>query len=202
MLFARDAGGYASLCRVLTRRRVARAGDNVDDCLAVAPTGLFYLGDDPAVLSRLLAGGVDPADIRRLALAGDESSLPVRAVADPDVVVLERADLELHRLLIAVRTQQRRLDVPRAPVQWLPEPRSLRQRFAEPLLRESWHLAEACTFDLAAVRPTRPSSPASTSSARRLACTTSSPARSSAPRPTSIAGWCACATSSPTCTCT
>ncbi|WP_434425338.1 PHP domain-containing protein [Nannocystis pusilla] len=156
VLLARDAGGYASLCRVLTRRRVARAGDIVDDCLAVAPTGLFYLGADSSVLSRLLAAGVDPGDIRRLARAGDESSVPVRAVADPDVVVLERADLELHRLLVAVRTQQRLADVPRPPVQWLPEPRSLRQRFGEPLLRESWHLAEACTFDLAAVRAELP----------------------------------------------
>lgn len=156
VLLARDAGGYASLCRVLTRRRVARARDNVDDCLAEAPTGLFYLSDDPAVLSRLLDAGVDPGAIRRLARAGDESSVPVRAVADPDVVVLDRADLELHRLLVAVRTQQRLACVPRAPVQWLPEPRILRERFGEPLLRESSHLAEACNFDLAAVRAELP----------------------------------------------
>ncbi|PCC68504.1 DNA polymerase-3 subunit alpha [Nannocystis exedens] len=156
VLLARDAGGYASLCRLLTHRRAGRAGDNVRDCLAIDPTGLFYLSDDPTVLSSLLRAGVDPRDIRRLARGGDESPSPVRAVADPDVVLLDPNDRELQRLLVAVRTQQRLVDVPAAAAQWLPDPRSLRERFGERLLGESSRLADACTFDLGAVRAELP----------------------------------------------
>ncbi|WAS91110.1 PHP domain-containing protein [Nannocystis punicea] len=156
VLLARDPGGYASLCRILTRRRAGIAGDNVRDCLAARPTGLFYLSDDSTVLSSLLNSGVDPGDVRRLVRPGDDSRSPIPGVAAPDVVLLDRHDLELHRVLVAVRTQQRLVDVSDLAAGPLPEPRSLRRWFDGPSLAEASRIADACTFDLAAVRAELP----------------------------------------------
>ncbi|MCY1059213.1 PHP domain-containing protein [Nannocystis sp. SCPEA4] len=161
ILLARDLAGYASLCRIVTRRRAGTPCNNLDDCLAESPTGLFYLSDDTSLLSALQRAGVDAADLRRL-LPPDERS-PVstfRAVADPDVVMLDRHDRELQRVLVAIRQQRPLADIAPAGAggRTMPDPRTLRASFADDpaAADESSHLAEACTLDLTAVRAALP----------------------------------------------
>ncbi|MBZ5712289.1 PHP domain-containing protein [Nannocystis pusilla] len=164
VLLARDLAGYASLCRIVTRRRAGAPRNNLDDCLAESPAGLFYLADDTSALSELQRAGVDAADLRRLRPPDDRSPVSTfRAVADFEVAMLDRHDRELQRLLVAIRQQRPLADIAPAGAggRSMPDPRTLRASFADDpaALDESSHLAEACALDLTAVRAALPTWP-------------------------------------------
>jgi DNA polymerase III subunit alpha len=164
VLLARDRAGYESLCRIITWRH--SGGDPGDDdpirCLDAQPRGLFFLSDDPLVLGRLLKAGVGGADLRFLLVRPGGGSPPtgVRVAADPDVVLADPADRNLHILLMAIRRGQRFVDVAdgELPQRSLPSQDVFRRLYqdAPDALDESIRIAEACNFDLTALHPVLP----------------------------------------------
>jgi DNA-directed DNA polymerase III PolC len=163
VLLARDHSGYESLCRIITARRCSGLEGGTDPlrCLDAFPAGLFYLSDDPEVLRRLRAEGVDSGDLRYL--AADPSSEPpegIEAVADPDVVLLDDGDRELHLLLSAIR---RRVPLS-APtngdyrLRTLPGAEEMARRFAArpALLDAAAEVAACCRLDLTGSAPALP----------------------------------------------
>src|SRR5205085_9487175 len=110
--------GYESLCRIITRRR--GEGPSIDDnpirCLEAEPRGLFYLSDDASVLSELLRAGVSVADVRFLLIrpGGPPAPPGIAMVADPDIVMVDGADWNLHVLQVAIRTKQKTFEVTEA----------------------------------------------------------------------------------------
>jgi DNA-directed DNA polymerase III PolC len=177
VLLARDRAGYESLCRIVTRRRVGIVPETKDplQCLDAEPHGVFFLSDDASVVERLLRAGVPSEDIRFLLVRPGGVGPPhgVRAVADPDVVMADRSDRDLHVLRMAIRRRQRVPDVTEGE----PAERSMRSivelcaiyHHAPEALAESLRVAEACTLDLAESRPALPSialAPGETADAR------------------------------------
>lgn len=163
VLLARDRRGYESLCRIVTMRRCTGFDVSIDPlrCLDAFPSSLFYLSDDPEVLRRLLAEGVLADDLRFL---GSDPSMSVpsglRAVPDPDVVMLDGSDSPLRNLLIAIRRRCKVTDLSSGdlPGGALPQADALRRRFGTrpDMLAESGAIAEACTLDLTQAPPTLP----------------------------------------------
>ncbi|PYM46425.1 MAG: hypothetical protein DME16_14785 [Candidatus Rokuibacteriota bacterium] len=176
VLLARDRAGYESLCRIITRRRVADAGGGDPlQCLDAEPRGVFFLSDDARVLTRLLRVGVPAHDVRFLLIRPGGAAPPhgVRAVADPAVVMADGADRDLHVLRMAIRRRQKIGDVTEAE----PPERSLRSlselhaiyHDVPDALEESLEVAEACSLDLTERRPSLPSivlAPGETADAR------------------------------------
>lgn len=175
VLLVRDRAGYATLCRLVARRRAGPASTGAEaparSVQACGAEGLWLLSDDPAVVAELLAGGA-PRDAVRLLLArpGDQAhdqatrhaarALGVPLVADPDAAMLEAADLPLHRLLVAI---QRRAAVRtvQATARPLGTPDALAALFADvpDAVREAAAVAEGCRFDLRDAAPPRPRGP-------------------------------------------
>ena len=164
VLLARDRRGYESLCRIITMRRCTgfEVGADPLRCLDAFPSGLFYLSDDPEVVRRLLAEGVLAEEVRYLA-ADVTSPVPagVRAVPDPDVVMLDESDAAVRLLLSAIHRRGKVADISgvAAPGCALPESADFRRRFAArpEMLTEAADVVEACTLDLTqapAVLPT------------------------------------------------
>jgi DNA-directed DNA polymerase III PolC len=165
VLLARDRAGYESLCRVITRRRCDLFPEGHDplQCLDAEPCGVFFLSDDASVVERLLRAGVPSEDVRFLLVRPESAAPPrgVRTVADPDVVMADCSDRDLHVLRMAIRHRQRALEVTEAE----PPERSLRSiaelraiyHDAPEALAESLRVAEACTLDLTENRPVLPS---------------------------------------------
>src|SRR5207302_7879197 len=124
--------------------------DDPIQCLEAEPRGLFFLSDDASVLSALLRAGVSEADVRFLLVRpGDTPKLPgVAAVADPDIVMANPADWNLHLLQVAIRLGQKTSAVSEAepPERSRPDPEALDRMYREvpEALVESLRVAEAC----------------------------------------------------------
>src|SRR5438128_8963002 len=161
VLLARDRAGYESLCRIISRRRGQGPSpdDNPTGCLEAKPQGLFFMSDDPSVLNDLLRAGVSAGDVRFLLVrpGGPPAPAGIRVVADTDVVMADPADWNLHVLQVAIRRRQKVSQVTEAesPERSLPDLRSLHRLFqdAPEALAESIRVAEACSFDMTAIRP-------------------------------------------------
>ena len=165
VLLARDATGYRSLCRIVSRRRTegfhAPADDPVADLLA-DPDGVFAMTDDAGAAARLLDGGFPPRFARLLlvrpAWSPDEErsvldasrrlGLPI--VADLDAAGVGPGDEELLRLqrairlglpyrTVAVRGFRRLLDPARACSLFADLPQAV---------AETERVAEACSGDV------------------------------------------------------
>lgn len=178
VLLARDARGYGNLCRVVSRRRTQRA-ENAHEPLASLEgdtEGLFLLTDDVSLLERLVGSdAVDAASLRLLlvrpaperserAVHDAAAAWRVPLVADLDPAVLDRADQPLHHLLVAIRhgvdvAELRRAGSgPAAPNAF--DADALRQFEDVPeAVRETHHIAEACSLDLRARRRVPPRLP-------------------------------------------
>ena len=163
LLLARDRRGYESLCRIVTTRRCTGFESSPDPlrCLDAFPSGLFYLSDDPEVLRRLLAEGVSCDEVRYLVADPELPMIPgIRAVADPDLTLLDPADRELRRLLAAIRRRRNVSDLDEMTLSGpsLLSPAEFGRRFAgrPELLEESLALAAACTLDLTQAPPVLP----------------------------------------------
>lgn len=168
VLLARDDAGYRSLCRIVTARRGGRGDETQPSpdplrCLESHPAGLFYLSDDPRVLTALRDAGVSTDDLRFLLVRPNAPAAPpagIAAIADPDVVMLEPGDRELHAMLMAIRRHQLlsavRDDEPES--RSLPDPATLRKLYADvpEALEECRRVARACTLDLTVPRPDFP----------------------------------------------
>ncbi|HET9950020.1 MAG TPA: PHP domain-containing protein [Longimicrobiales bacterium] len=189
LLLARDPAGWERICRVVTRRREARAAgrtrargaggtDLVGELADVGAEGIFVLTDDPDVATSLASRAAVPAEALRLLLVRPRPRWPeprVRSaarelgaalVADPDPVFLEPGDHALHRLLRALADGRvlgdRRLErTVAAPERWLPAPREVLARYADvpEALAESVRVAEACRVRLAGMGPAPPRPP-------------------------------------------
>jgi len=154
VLLARDRAGYESLCRIVSRRRIA-ALPTPDPLLSSSgdDAGLFYLSDDVAVLARLLERGVDPDSLRHLVIRPDGPSTSfegVQAVADPDAILLSPGDHLVHRLAAAVRAGCRVDEVHglESSARVLRGPEELAALFDPALLEATDRIADACTLDL------------------------------------------------------
>jgi len=163
VLLARDRRGYESLCRIVTMRRCTGFDVSTDPlrCLDAFPSGLFYLSDDPEVIRRLLAEGVAAEDTRYLAADPAMPAPPgIRAIPDPDVVMLDAADSPFRLLLSAIRRRCKVADLSgdEAPGCALPEAGELRRRFGvrPEMLSEAAAVVKACTLDLTQAPPTLP----------------------------------------------
>ena len=171
LLLARDEAGWASLCRASTAVQLQDldglhggiASSRVLTDLLLETEGCFLLPFDAEVLRALLrergpedlAVPVPPGSsgLRALALAG-ELGLP--AAAAPPVVAAEPADLERHRLLVAIgeRTVRSRLGElppgrrPEGPGAWLrgPAEQARDYAWAPEALEGAARLARACSF--------------------------------------------------------
>lgn len=165
ILLARDRTGYESLCRIITRRRgkVRQSEDNPLDCLRADPRGLFFLTDDGAVIKTLLQAGVAVADVRFLLIRPGTGSAPrgVRAVADPDVVMADSADVDLHVLRVAIRRRQKVTEVGDAEPseRSLLTPEQLRAMYRDvpEAFAETLRVAKQCNLDLNDACPLLPS---------------------------------------------
>src|SRR5207302_1730581 len=120
------------------------------------------LSDDAAIVHDLIRAGVAAADVGFLLVrpGGAPPLVDVPAIADPDVVMADPADWNLHVLEVAIRRRQKITAVADAepPQRSLPRPENLRRLFqdAPQALAESLRLAEACSFDLSSARPALP----------------------------------------------
>jgi len=161
VLLAKNARGYASLCRIVSRRRDLRAPTPPPiDCLASSPEDLFFLSDDPPTLAALRAGGVSTDDLRFLLVrpGGSEPAPPgLGVVADVDAGFLEPEDRPLHDLLTGIRLG-RVASAGASGTQELPGPDDWSARFGDlpEALAESRRVAEACSLDLVAWRAAPP----------------------------------------------
>lgn len=179
VLLARDETGYASLCRILSRRRIAAGARPAPDPLSsldAGSEGLFLLADDASVLTRLLErDDVDDADVRGLLvrpappdadreLREAAAGAGVPLVADLDLAVLDRADRPLHALLLAVR-EGTRVDEVRAATTAAGGAGAFEAASAEPFrdapqaVEEAHRIAVACRLDLLEVRRIPPRLP-------------------------------------------
>lgn len=165
MLVARDASGYRSLCRIVSRRRTGGfpgpAGDPVPDLLA-DPDGLFAMTDDPGAAARLLGGGF-PARFARLLVVRPRRSahqerrvldasrsLGLPVVADLDAAGLDPADVELLRLQRAIRLGLPFRSAAAPEYRRLLDPGQAASLFADlpHALAESERVAEACAWNV------------------------------------------------------
>ncbi len=154
----KDAGGYANLCRLITRRHTA--GDfTLETDLPRLAAGLVALTSDAALLAAWHAAGVDAAAAmpRRPLPAGHRlrctaARLGVPAVATPGSFFLHPDDVGVHRLLRAIdnNTVLSRLSPgDTAPADaWLGGPGEYARRFAPcpEALAAACALAERLTF--------------------------------------------------------
>jgi DNA polymerase III alpha subunit len=156
VLWARDAAGYESLCRIVTARRgTAASTPDPLDCLQQSPRGVFFASDDRHVLESLLAAGIPPQDIRFLLIRPSSTIVHppagIRAVADPDVVMLDPADHDLQRLQMAIHSHRLALHAAaeRPERSLIPIDRLavLYQDVPEALL-ETQRIAATCTFEI------------------------------------------------------
>ncbi len=116
VLLARDEAGYGNLCRLLSELHTQNDFE-LPERLAALRQGLTVLTDDPVVLQRLLPGAeqdlfveLSPGHGMHGALALSRQ-LQLPPVATTRAVLLEPADLELHRVIraIALNTKLSRL---------------------------------------------------------------------------------------------
>jgi DNA-directed DNA polymerase III PolC len=169
VLLARDGEGYVNLCRIVSTRRNGPervAGDPVRDVVPHA-RGLFVMTDDPWTLSRLLGHGVAREQLKYLVVrpsaGADGEGLSfarahlIEPVADLDLVMLDAQDHAVHELSVALalgRTLQevraRRAAEPPERA-WHDEPELLFGDVGDAVLA-TVRLADACRFDLAALR--------------------------------------------------
>jgi DNA polymerase III alpha subunit len=160
VLLARDRAGYESLCRIVSRRRLAPLPTPDPLSSLGEEAGLFYLSDDVSVLARLIERGVDPSSLRHLVVRpdGPAGASSVRPVADADAILIAPEDHMVHRLAAAVRAGCRVDDVHglESAERVLRGPGELAALFDRALLEESDRIAEACTLDLTEVLPAPP----------------------------------------------
>ncbi|HEX7002604.1 MAG TPA: PHP domain-containing protein [Trueperaceae bacterium] len=104
LLLARDDEGYGNLCRITSRRRRrSETGDPLES-LAGATGGLYLLSDDVGVIERLARlHGVDFDSVRMLDSTSSLAGTGVITAAIPEVTALKEQDVQLHRLLMAIR---------------------------------------------------------------------------------------------------
>ncbi|MEE4608445.1 MAG: PHP domain-containing protein, partial [Desulfobacteraceae bacterium] len=153
----RDAGGYANLCRLLTRRHLEN-NFHLPTALVELGGGLTILGDDPALLAAVHEAGHAAAAMTQCPLpaahplrrSARHLSLPLVAVADS--VMITPADRDLHRLLRAIDANLSLSRVPQSGLApedaWLAPPAEYRRRFAAlpQTVDAGQALAEALTF--------------------------------------------------------
>ncbi len=163
ILLARDRTGYESICRIISRRRTGlRSPDDPLRCLDAEPRGLFFLSEEASALEALLRAGVASDDLRFLLVRPGAGEAPegIKSVADPDVVMANPGDRELHALMMAIRRQQpvSRIKDAEPAERCLPSAESLRRLFhaAPEALAEAGHVAEACSLDLTNMPPILP----------------------------------------------
>jgi DNA polymerase III alpha subunit len=151
VLLARDREGYRALCRLITRRRSSPKA-TVDPLLSIDPhaRGLWWLSEDPAAL---VDRGVPRGDVRYLLRKRGQATFP--AVAAPEWVHLDAEDLELHRLLAAIRAGRLVRDVAVTGETWMPSA-ALDALFPADALEETARIAETCTLDLCEPLPEAP----------------------------------------------
>jgi DNA-directed DNA polymerase III PolC len=167
VLLARDREGYASLCRIVTRRRAAENGAGFAPllCLDAEPRGVMFLSDDGSAIEALLRAGVPAGDVRFLMVHPEARPVPagVRAVADPDVVMPEPQDWALHRLRRAIHRGQRISEVMdlEPPGRSFPDPAELAAGFRQTpdALVETLRVAEECSLALENIGAHLPSPP-------------------------------------------
>jgi DNA polymerase III alpha subunit len=146
VLIARDDAGWSSLCRAVTARRAGR--DPVGSASEFGD-GVVALADDPAVLARLVAAGLDAralvvrprpgfaeADVRDAA-----RKLGIPLVADVDAT-MRAGDRDLHALLVAIAG-----GVADPPERVVEQPPDLFDD-APDALRGARALVDACALDL------------------------------------------------------
>lgn len=152
-----DAGGYANLCRLLTRRHLEN-NFHLPTALVELGRGLTILGDDPALLAAVhevghAAAAMTPQPLpaaHPLRCTARRLGLPLVAVADS--VMITPADRDLHRLLRAIDANLSLSRVPESGLApedaWLAPPAEYRRRFAAlPRAVDTGEaLAEALTF--------------------------------------------------------
>lgn len=172
VLLARDAAGYRSLCRIVSRRRAGPgAGEppltSLEACGGAG--GLWVLTDDPHLIPGLLERAA-PASAVRLLLVRPDPRVPepalraaarrhgVGVVADPAASLLDPQDEALRALVIALRRRVRFAEVAAGPARPLLEPARAARLFADApgALAEARTLLEACELDLLAARPRAP----------------------------------------------
>ncbi|MBI2920911.1 MAG: DNA polymerase III subunit alpha [Planctomycetes bacterium] len=155
VLLARDARGYANLCRTLTARHLD-AEFRLSRRLAEDREGLAVLTDSVDVLKALLPGGRDNlyAEVRATApyAAASALALGLPPVATPDAWFAERSGWEVHRLLRAIANNATfsTLDPGDivSPEAWLKPEADLRRLLAHVpgAFENAERLAEECSF--------------------------------------------------------
>jgi error-prone DNA polymerase len=105
VLLAKDAAGYATLCRIVTEKH-HDAGFRLGRRLAAGRAGLAVLSDSVDLLRPLMAGGTRDlyVEVRATAphAAASALTLGLPPVATGDVWFAEKKDWEIHRLLRAI----------------------------------------------------------------------------------------------------
>jgi len=168
VLLARDEAGYASLCRIVSRRRTAFPGRTTCDPVAsleAGSSGLYVLTDDAQVMTRLLRAEtvarenlrlllVRPRPARRQQLVIDASrDTGVPLVADVEVEMLDPEDRPVHHLVGAIRKRRTVSQVYRGETAEQAHGSlglASGDLFADlpHAVREARSIAEACTLDL------------------------------------------------------
>lgn len=173
VMIARDARGYASLCRIVTRRRTALR--DAEPPLATllgsesALDGAFMLSDDAQVLDELVRA-FGPASVRALLvrprpltpegeLVATARRLGVALCADVDAALLDPGDAALQQLACAAHLdltiEGARAALGADAARVLPPPAAIDALFADApaAVKETRAVAEACTLDLLAPSP-------------------------------------------------
>ena len=165
VLLARNATGYRSLCRIVSRRRADRSADPGADPAAdllLDSEGLFALTDDVAAAARLLRGGFPRRFLRLLLVRPARSAVAERAVlegarrwelplvADYDAVGLGPGDEELLRLGRAIALGAAYRSTPTDGYREMPDPERVRFLFADvpEAVSEAGRVAERCASDV------------------------------------------------------
>ncbi len=159
----RGQGGYANLCRLLTRRHMEEGTFSLSGDLSPFADGLLLLCRDIPLLEeyRRLGltvaadlGAVPDAEARRLRAFAGEHDLPVVVTPDSDLSEESEADRRLHALLQAIRKAEtisaamRDGAAGKHEVHAFLGPEAYRQRFAiwPEAVAETLRLAESCAF--------------------------------------------------------
>ncbi|HJV65959.1 MAG TPA: PHP domain-containing protein, partial [Geomonas sp.] len=176
VLLAADQTGYRNLCRIVSRRRGGMPGSGAagfSDPVAVAELhseGLFALSDDPAVVDRLLYGGLFTTERLGLLVVRPEAAIPgqgdgerfsrvqgkgVRVIADLDPVFLQQSDRALHVLQLAVAQGRLMEEVARGVEaegkdRWFRPPAEAEALFTDlpEALAAAAEIAASCRFEL------------------------------------------------------
>ena len=178
VLLARDAGGYSSVCQLLSAQALGGEADaSLPEAVARHGRHVVALGDSPGVVRALRGAGMSPEDLgilvvrpsadpaRERALVDASRALDVPLVADLDVLLLRPEDHELHALQLAAQAGEPISavleDARRQATRLLRPAREVEALFRDmpEAVAATARIAERCDLDLAALEPALPAPP-------------------------------------------